>query len=152
MIVAQLGLHFFLMLLLAGLSLYYENPIGRLYEHPDGYVVVDYNAGVRELATYQAFLTHLENLLKRRGWNRMLANQWLLQPFTDEESTWLREHWLTVSHAMQREMIAAILLPEQVLAHLTSSSARFQSAREGALVYRLFTDAQAASTWLRHQA
>lgn len=136
------------MLLLAGLSLYYENPVGRLYEHPDGYVVVDYHAGARQLATFQAFLTHLENLLQRRGWYKMLANHRLMSPFTEEENTWLREHWLAVSHAGPREMVAAVLLPEEVFARLALSSNMLQSAREGALVYRIFTDAQTADTWL----
>ena len=57
----------FTMLVLAGLPLYFENPIGRLYEHPDGYVVVDYNAGARKLTEFQAFLHHLEHLLRRHG-------------------------------------------------------------------------------------
>ncbi|WP_139921886.1 hypothetical protein [Hymenobacter sp. DG01] len=136
------------MLQLAGLPLYYENPIGRLYEHPDGYVVVDYNAGQRQFNTFQAFLNHLENLLKRRGWNKMLANQRLLTPFSPEESHWIREQWLTVSHALQREMIAAVLLPQDVFARLSMSNLMQGVQREGVLVYRVFNDAQQAAAWL----
>ncbi|MBG8555988.1 hypothetical protein [Hymenobacter guriensis] len=139
------------MLQLTGLALYYENPIGRLYEHPDGYVVIDYNAGDRVMSEYRAFLTHLENLLKLRGWNKMLANQRLLTPFTDEERTWIREQWLQVSHAVQREMLAAVLLPNDVFARLGMTSL-MQDAREGALRYRVFNDAQAAAAWLRAEA
>ncbi|MCC3160263.1 hypothetical protein LJ737_23705 [Hymenobacter sp. 15J16-1T3B] len=136
------------MLVLAGLPLYYENPIGRLYEHPNGYVVVDYNAGPRVLGDFQAFLNHLEHLLKRRGWNKMLANQRLLAPFTDEERTWIKDQWLQVSHALQREMIAAVLLPNDVFARLAMSTL-MQGAREGALHYRVFNDALEAAAWLR---
>ena len=135
---------------LSGLPLYFENPIGRLYEHSDGYAIVDYNAGTRQFNDYRAFLQHLENLLKGRGWNKMLANQRLLAPFTDEERTWIREQWLTVSHALQREMVAAVLLPNDVFARLTLSTL-MQGAREGALVYRMFNDAQEAAAWLRQQ-
>jgi len=135
------------MLLLAGLPLYFENPIGRLYEHPDGYVVVDYNPGTRQFGDYRAFLSHLENALKRHGWNKMLANQRALEPFTGEERTWIREQWLTVSHALQREMVAAVLLPNDIFARFGSSPP--PEAREGALVYRFFNDAETASTWLR---
>jgi hypothetical protein len=136
------------MLILSGLPIYYENLIGRLYEHPDGYVVVDYKAGKRNFVDYQAFLNHLENLLKRRGWNKMLANQRAMSPFTEEERTWIREQWLTVSHAIQREMVAAVLLPEDVFARLAVSTL-MHSAREGALVYRIFNEAQTAAAWLR---
>jgi len=136
------------MLLLSGLPLYFENPIGRLYEHPDGYLIVDYNAGARQMEEYQAFLSHTANALRRHGWNKMLANQRLLVPFTQQERTWLREHWLAVSHAPQREMIAAVLLPDDVFARLSVSNL-LQDAREGALVYRSFDSAQEAATWLR---
>lgn len=135
------------MLQLSGLPLYYQNPIGRLYEHSDGYVVVDYNAGTRLKIDYLSFLQHLEHLLKRRGWNKMLANQRLMAAFTEEELTWIRGQWLTVSHALQREMVAAVLLPADVFARLAVSTL-MQSAREGALVYRVFNDAQTAAEWL----
>jgi hypothetical protein len=135
------------MLLLSGIPIYYQNAIGRLYEHSDGYAVVDYNAGSRVQSDYVAFLQHLEHLLKRRGWNRMLANQRLMAPFTEEERTWIRGQWLTVSHALQREMVAAVLLPNDVFARLAVSSL-MQDAREGALVYRIFNDAQQAAAWL----
>jgi len=136
------------MLILSGLPIYYENLIGRLYEHPDGYVVVDYKAGKRNLFEYQVFLNHLGILLKRRGWNKMLANQRAMSPFTEEERAWIREQWLTVTHAVQREMVAAVLLPEDVFARLAVSTL-MHSAREGVLVYRIFNDAQSAAAWLR---
>jgi hypothetical protein len=135
------------MLPLAGLPLYYQNAIGRLYEHPEGYVVVDYNAGSRVKGEYVAFLQHLELLLVSRRWNKMLANQRLMAPFTQEELAWIKGQWLTVSHALQREMVAAVLLPNEVFARLAISYL-LQDAREGALVYRVFNDAQAAATWL----
>jgi hypothetical protein len=139
------------MLHLAGLPIYYQNSIGRLYEHPDGYVVVDYEAGTRVKLDYVTFLQHLEHLLKRRGWNKMLANQRLMAPFTEEEITWIRGQWLTVSHALQREMLAAVLLPNDVFARLAVNNL-LHDAREGALIYRVFNDAQAAAEWLRHAA
>ena len=139
------------MLILTGLPLYYQNPIGRLYEHPDGYIVVDYNAGKRVMSDYRAFLTHLEGALKRNSWNKMLTNQRFMAPFSEEERTWIVEQWLAVSHALQREMIAAVLLPEDVIARLGVNT-MMQGARQGALVYRVFNEAQAAAAWLRQVA
>lgn len=67
---------------------------------------------------YVAFLQHLEHLLVRRRWNKMLANQRLMAPLTEEERSWIVGQWVTVSHAVQREMVAAILLPNDVFACL----------------------------------
>lgn len=71
-------------------------------------------------------------------------------PFTEEEQAWICGQWLTISHALQREMVA-VLLPDDIFARLAVSSL-MQGAREGALVYRVFNDndAQLAATWL-HQ-
>jgi hypothetical protein len=135
------------MLLLAGLPLTYQNSIGHLYEHPAGYVIIDYQPGIRERSDYQAFLHQLERLLQRRGWHKMLANQRRMAPFADVERTWLYEQWRTLSQTLQQEMVAAVLLPEDVFARLTMSTL-MQGARAGALRYRIFTEAPAAAAWL----
>ncbi|MCR5886661.1 hypothetical protein LRS06_02495 [Hymenobacter sp. J193] len=129
-------------------SLYFENPIGRLYAHADGYIIVDFKAGPRDRQAHQAFLTHLENLMKSRGWNKMIANQRLMAPYTEEERQWIKDQWLIVSHAIQKEMVAAVLLPEDVFARLAMST-MMQQAREGALVYCVFTDGEQAAAWLK---
>jgi hypothetical protein len=44
-----------------------------------------------------------------------------------------------------------VLLPDDVFARLGVNTL-MQEAREGALVYRIFNDAQAAGAWLRQVA
>lgn len=132
---------------LAGLPLYFENPIGRLYEHPDGYAIIIYSRGPRQLATFQAFLQHLENLLKRRGWNKTLADHRHMMPFTEEEQVFLQENWLQTSHAVQQQMLTAVLISAELLAQVPAEQQ--QTMHVGALTYRLFTDVASATTWLR---
>ena len=132
---------------LAGLPLYFENPIGRLYEHPDGYAIIAYNRGPRQLATFQSFLQHLENLLQRHGWNKVLADHRQLTPFTEEEHVFLHENWLQISHAAGQQMLAAVLIPAERLALLPAEQQH--TARVGALTYHLFTDVASATAWLR---
>ncbi|RSK49888.1 hypothetical protein [Hymenobacter rigui] len=133
---------------LAGLPLYFENPIGRFYEHPDGYVIIDYNSGPRHFEIFQSFLHHLENLLKRRGWNKMLGDHRRMDPFTEQEHEFVNNQWLQVSHAMQQEMQAAVLVSEEVFVRLPPEFKQ-QDLREGVLLYHLFTEAGSATTWLR---
>ncbi|RPD44083.1 hypothetical protein DNI29_22045 [Hymenobacter sediminis] len=135
---------------LTGLPLYFENPIGRLYEHPDGYAIIAYNSGPRQLATFQAFLQHLENLLRRHGWHKVLADHRQLAPFTEEEHTFLHEHWLQTAHAIQQQMLTAVLIPAERLAQLPAK--QHQTVHVGTLTYHLFTDAAAAAAWLHFLA
>jgi hypothetical protein len=69
------------------LPIYFKNAAVTLREHPAGYVVFEYHTGKREFADFQAALTHTGNLLHRRDWNKILGDQRLMSPFTEEEST-----------------------------------------------------------------
>jgi hypothetical protein len=128
--------------------LYFENAVGRLYEHTDGYVLVQYKPGKRLFLDMQAFLTHLGQLLRRRGWHKMLADQRQMSQFTEEERLWIQERWLAQSQATGHEMLAAVLLPEDVFARL-SMNLVMNDAREGALIYHVFRDEVAAADWLK---
>ncbi|MDO7887450.1 hypothetical protein [Hymenobacter cheonanensis] len=128
---------------LPALPLYFQNAVARLLEHPHGYVVVEYQAGPRQLADLQGLLGELAQLLARRGWNRVLADQRLMQPFTPEESEWIRAHWLTRSSTFH----GAVLLPHDVFARLASAQIILE-AKAANLSYRLFDDLAAAETWL----
>lgn len=127
--------------------LYFENPVGRLLEHPDGYAVVAYNAGQRKLSDMQAFLTHASQLLQARGWRKMLGDQHLMSPFTEEERLWIQNFW--VSRTSRGETIyGAVVLPQDVFARL-SVNLVMSDAQESALTYRLFDNEADAKAWLK---
>lgn len=127
--------------------LYFENAVGRLSEHPNGYALVQYKAGSRVLSDFQSFHTHLGHLLRRRGWFKMLADQRQMAPFTEEEQSWIQDQWLAESQAIDHDMVAAVLLPDDVFARLSANQV-INDAREGALAYHVFLDEMEAALWL----
>ena len=130
------------------LPVYFENPVGRLLEHPTGYAVVQYHAGKRKMAEFQSFLTHTGLLLQRKGWNRILGDQRLLSAFTDEETAYILEYWLTRPEA--KPIWAAVILPNDVFARLSVSQV-VSETKAAAMTYRLFSNAEEAEQWLAKQ-
>ncbi|MCC3153978.1 hypothetical protein Q3A66_13560 [Hymenobacter sp. BT770] len=130
------------------MRVYYENPIGRLLEHPHGFAVVQYNAGARDFTTFKAFLTHVSQLLRRHGWHKMLADQRDMAPFTEEERTWIGEFWLASSQSDGYELYGAVVIPSDVFARL-SVNLVMNDSQHSALTYRLFEGEDEAEAWLR---
>jgi hypothetical protein len=132
-------------------KLYFENTVGRLLEHPDGYVVFIYKPGKRRLADLQALLTHTRNLLERNKWNRLLGDQRLMTPFTDEESAWIVDYWLDGSRQRPGGIYSAIILAHDVFARLSMNQVMHE-AKASVLTYRLFDSEAKAVAWLRQVA
>jgi hypothetical protein len=132
------------------MRLYFENPVGRLLEHPDGYALVQYTAAPRDFAIFQAFLTHTHHLLRRHGWHKMLADQRHMAPFTEEERQWIGQEWLARSANDGYPLFGAIIIPTDVYARLALDSVMSTMQQNSALTYRLFTTEQEATAWL-HQ-
>ncbi|ALD21330.1 hypothetical protein [Hymenobacter sp. DG25A] len=128
--------------------IYFENLVGSLLEHPDGYAIVQYNAGKRILTDLQAFLTHASQLLRTRSWNKILADQSAMAPFTEEESTWIKQYWLARS---EQPIFGAIVLPEDVFARLSVNNL-VSEAESAALTYRVFDNTIDAAAWLHTQS
>lgn len=132
-------------------KVYFENSVGRLLEHPDGYVVFEYKPGKRKLSDLQALLVHTRNLLERNVWHRMLGDQRLMAPFTEEESTWIVNYWLDATRQRPGGIYGAILLANDVFARLSMDQVMHE-AKASALTYRLFDSEEKAATWLREVA
>ncbi|MVN78105.1 hypothetical protein GO988_17385 [Hymenobacter sp. HMF4947] len=131
----------------ATLPIYFQNAAVTLREHPDGYVVFEYKAGKRAFSDLQAVLTHTGNLLHRRGWNKILGDQRLMAPFTEEETTWIMTYWLDHNRQRPGGIYAAVLLANDVFARLSATQLRHE-AKAAALTYRLFEEEVEATAWL----
>lgn len=132
------------------MRLYFENTVGRIWEHPDGYVRVQYHAGPRNFAHLQALLTHTGRLLQLRGWHKLLGDQRLMLPYTEEEGRWIVEYWLSQEH-QRGGVYGAVLVPQDVFARLSVSNV-MQEAKAAALIYRMFDNEADAVAWLRKQS
>ena len=129
-------------------TIYFENAVGRLSEHAHAYALVQYKPGKRAFTDFQALLTHLGHLLHRRNWHKVLTDQRAMPPFTDEEREWINQRWLHTPLGVRQERVAAVLLPHDVFARL-SSNLVMHDAKEGTLTYHIFEDEAAAGAWLR---
>lgn len=129
------------------LPIYFENAVGRLLEHPDGYAYFQYYPGKRKLSDLQALLTHTSRLLQRNKWCKILGDQRLMLPFTDEESAWIVEHWLAHDRQRPGGIYAAVILANDVFARLATSQIQYET-KASALTYRVFEHEAAAAVWL----
>jgi hypothetical protein len=75
------------------LPVYFENAMGRILEHPNGYALLRYDPGRRSLVDVQNYLLHTGRLLHRQGWHKILSDQRLLTPFTQEEQALILDFW-----------------------------------------------------------
>ena len=131
------------------LRIYFENSVGRILEHPDGYALVQYHAGERDLAYLQAFLRHTGQLLTLRGWHKVLGDHRLMTPYTEQESQWIVEYWLSKEH-QGRAIYGAVVLAPAEWAQLPDAY-RQQAAQAGVMTFHLFAEESAALAWLGQQ-
>ncbi|MBF9239656.1 hypothetical protein I2I05_19845 [Hymenobacter sp. BT683] len=128
-------------------KLYFENKAGRLLEHPDGYVVLEYKPGPRQFTDLQALLAHVRNLLERNRWHRLLGDQRLMAPFSEQERAWIVEYWLDRSRQRAGGIHSAVILAHDVFARLSMDQVT-HAANVSALTYRVFDTEEAAAAWL----
>jgi hypothetical protein len=131
----------------SALRVYFDNPAGRVLEHPDGYAVIQYHPGPRVLFELQAFLQHTGQLLHRRGWHKLLSDHRAMAPFSAAKRAWILDYWLTRQTAGGTAIVGAGVYPPEHLAQLPAAQ-RDQPAHLPGITYRLFATPEAAAAWL----
>jgi hypothetical protein len=101
------------------LRTYFENPVGRLLEHPvEQYIQVEYRTGPRQLGELQAFLNHAGELLAQRGWDKLQHHEGRMDALTPEEIMLITDYWSNQKHS-PTDLYGAMLLPHEVFAQLS---------------------------------
>lgn len=101
------------------LHTYFENPVGRVLEHPvEHYIRVEYCTGPRQAGELQAFLNHAGELLAQRGWDKLLHHEGSMAALTPEEIASISDYWSTQKHS-PTDLYGAMLLPHEVFAQLS---------------------------------
>ncbi|UOQ74895.1 hypothetical protein [Hymenobacter cellulosilyticus] len=134
-------------MLVPGIRLYFENAVGRVLEHPDGYALIQYHSGPREMPLLQAFLTHTGQLMQLRGWHRLLSDHRVMRPFTPDESAWILSYWLSRQTEGGGVITGAGVFPAEQVARMPAEHVEQDAHRPG-LVFRMFADENQAATWL----
>ncbi|WP_375435952.1 hypothetical protein [uncultured Hymenobacter sp.] len=130
-------------------QLYFENAMGRIFEHPNGYAWLCYHSGQRTLSDVQGFLTHTGRLLQRYGWHRMLSDQRVMLPFTEDERLLILDYWQK-RYLAYGLVTGAVVLSHDVFTRLSFS--QIQQQAQGVLSYRMFELEEAAISWLTQLA
>ena len=127
--------------------LYFENAVGRLYGHPDGYALFRFNAGERKFSELQTLLTQVRRLLELYRWNRFLADQRLLAPYNPQEVAWIVDHWRNTSAEHPGRLCGAVVMAHDVFARLAMGQV-VQQANSASMHFRRFETEAEATAWL----
>ena len=127
-------------------SLYFENTAGRLWEEPEGFVRVEYQAGRRQEIELRSLLTHATHALRRRSWTNLLIDQRVMSPFTPAEQRWLTETWLPEAIREAGYRYGAVVMANDVFARLAMTQITMTTRDHH--TYRNFEDEAAAQAWL----
>ncbi|KUG09052.1 hypothetical protein [Solirubrum puertoriconensis] len=128
------------------MRLYFENPVGRVFTHSEGYLRLEYKPGLRKLDELKALVHHLSNLYERAGYHRILVDQRQMREFTPAECTWVAEYWRKLAEG-RPPLYRATLPPTASLARLAAANL-LALASTVALVNKSFDDESQAVTWL----
>lgn len=133
-----------------GYALYFNNAAVRVLEHPDGFAIFQYLPGPRNLTDLQAAVTHINRLLHRRAWGKVLNDQRQMVPFTPEESAWVCNYWRTHLAEHPHGITSAVVVAQDVFARLAASQLRHDhQAAALAIEYHVFEAEGEAVAWLR---
>lgn len=129
----------------------FENVAGRLLADPAGFLRLVWSAQPRQLADTQAVFAVMGPALLQRGWDRVLADQTLMLPYSPAEQHWISQEWLPGAGRQSGYRHLAILVSGNVLSRLATASVTAQ-LRESGLRYRTFDEEPAAVEWLLRQS
>ncbi|OGX86486.1 hypothetical protein [Hymenobacter glacialis] len=131
----------------ATIRLYFENAVGRLYEHPDGYALFQYNDGKHTLPDLQGLFSHLRNVLERNNWHHFLTDQRLLTPFSPEEVAWCVDFWRATAARHPAGLYGAVVMSHNVFTRLAMGQI-VQEANGAPMYFRRFETEAEATAWL----
>ncbi|GAA3959436.1 hypothetical protein [Hymenobacter antarcticus] len=127
--------------------LYFENAVGRLYAHPDGYALLRFSPGKRKLSELQGLLSNMRSLLEFNRWHRFLTDQRLLAPLTPEEVAWIVDHWHDTAAQHPAGLYGAVVMAQDVFTRLAMGQI-VQQANTASMHFRRFETEAEATAWL----
>jgi hypothetical protein len=99
-------------------SLYFQNAVGKVVEHPDGYAFVQYNQVKWDVELLRNLLEHLGNLLLHRGWHRILVDLQHIEPLSAKEKQFLIAEWYSCKIPRPASVTTAYTPAENVFSRL----------------------------------
>lgn len=128
--------------------LYFENAVGRLYGHPDGYALVQFHPGPRTFSALQTLLTQVRRVLEIHRWHRFLNDQRLLDPYNPEEAAWIVDHWRNTAAEHPAGLYGAVVMSHNVFTRIVMGQI-VQEANSATMHFRRFETEAEATAWLQ---
>lgn len=129
----------------------FANAQARLSHEPGGLLCLQWQPGLRNLATVQATFEQLQQAQRRSGATRLLLDERLAGPFSEEAKSWLTEEWLPRLAGQGRFQHIAAVLAQDVFARLSAVLILAQVQRLHLGQHRPFLAEADARAWLRQQ-
>ena len=127
-------------------TLYFENPVGRLYYHPEGYVRLAWLPDRLPLAAIQAFYEQVLALLLRTRSHLILSDHGQRAPLPTEAQSWLTTNWIPRVMAQAQARHCAIVEGANPIHRLSTQS--IVSAAPVNFTFKRFDSVADAAAWL----
>lgn len=128
-------------------TLIFENPAGKLYYQPAGYVRLAWVAGRLSLPVIQAYYEQALVLLQRTNARRILSEHGPREPLAQVAQEWLLTDWIPRAMRLAHTHHCAIVEGANPVHRLSTQS--IVSSAPADFHFRRFDTLAAADTWLR---
>lgn len=131
-------------------SLFFQNAVGSLFEHPAGYATLVYHAGPRLPADLQTLLRQAAKLLRRNHWRKAMTDQRHMRPFLPSEMAEILAFWQDEFQQRDIHFYAAAVLGENIFARTVTYPLVHQMSSP-LITYQVFEDESSARAWLQQK-
>jgi hypothetical protein len=128
-------------------TLFFQNPVGKLYYQPAGYVRLAWAAGRQPVEAIQAFYEQVLALLKSSGVRRVLSDHGQRAPLPLAAQEWLTTSWIPRAIQETQTHHCAIVEGADPLHRLSTQSV--VSTSPAGFQFKRFDNFAAADAWLR---
>jgi hypothetical protein len=131
-------------------TLLFTNSAGRFLADPEGFLRAYWAITPRTLADTQALFTRMSEVLRQRGWGRILVDQVAMLPFSTAEQQWITQEWLPQAVQVNGYRYGAVVVASDIYARLATA---YITTNVGGLPlrYRSFDQEAEAVAWLQQQ-
>lgn len=127
-------------------TLYFQNPAGKLFYHPTGFVHLAWNTERLALEAIQSFYEQALALLINTRSRYILSDHGRRAPLSAGAQQWLTENWIPRAIGQARVSHCAIVEGADPLHRLSTQSVL--SAAPAGIWFQRFATFEAAQTWL----
>jgi hypothetical protein len=128
-------------------TLFFQNPAGKLFYQPAGYVRLAWAAERQTLETIQAFYEQVLALLKSTGVRRVLSDHGQRAPLPIAAQEWLTTNWIPRAMQQAHTRHCAIVEGADPMHRLSTQSV--VSTSPVGFQFKRFDNFAAADAWLR---